>query len=145
MLTPPWRTGGLGESNHGQHDHFRFPQTRRHALKNKNPASSVNTGFARRLAWIHATSSNESLLDGERALQILAEHCQVEESGSPLVWDTYAAALARVGRFAEATAAAERAMDLATEANREELREKIAQRLASYSGGHRWQQTGGQS
>ena len=100
---------------------------------------------ARRLAWIHATSSNESLLDGERALQILAEHCQVEESGSPLVWDTYAAALARVGRFAEATAAAERAMDLATEANREELREKIAQRLASYSGGHRWQQTGGQS
>ena len=100
---------------------------------------------ARRLAWIHATSSNESLLDGERALQILAEHCQVEESGSPLVWDTYAAALARVGRFDEATTAAERAMGLAAEANREELREKIAQRLASYSAGHRWQQTGGQS
>ncbi len=100
---------------------------------------------ARRLAWIHATSSNESLLDGERALRILADHCRVEDSGSPLVWDTYAAALARVGRFDEAATAAERAVELAAEANRDELRENIAKRLATYSAGQGWQQSGGQS
>ncbi|MBL6707265.1 MAG: tetratricopeptide repeat protein [Planctomycetaceae bacterium] len=97
---------------------------------------------ARRLAWIHATSSNESLLDGERALRILADHCQVEESQSAVMWDTYAAALARVGRFAEAVTAAERALELAEATERDELREKIARRRESYSAGRSWQQTG---
>jgi tetratricopeptide (TPR) repeat protein len=100
---------------------------------------------ARRLAWIHATSSDATLLDGERALQILADHTRVEGSTSPLLWDTYAAALARVGRFDEAVTAAERATDLAVEANRDELRDKIARRLASYSAGQSWQQTGEES
>jgi Flp pilus assembly protein TadD len=95
---------------------------------------------ARRLAWIYATSSDESLLDGERALQVLAEHCQVEESGSPFVWDTYAAALARVGRFNEASVAARRAIELAANAERDELHDRIEQRLLNYDSGQAWPQ-----
>ena len=95
---------------------------------------------ARRLAWIYATSSDGSLLDGEQALKVLAEHCQVEESGSPFVWDTYAAALARVGRFNEASDAAGRALDLAAEAERDELHKRIEQRLLNYDADQAWQQ-----
>ena len=95
---------------------------------------------ARRLAWIYATSANGSLLDGELALQVLAEHLQMEESGSPYVWDTYAAALARVGRFNEASEAARRAMELAAKAERDELHDRIKKRLLNYDSGRAWQQ-----
>lgn len=95
---------------------------------------------ARRLAWIHATSSDKSLLNGKRALQILTDHCDMEQSQSPLMWDTKAAALARVGRIDEAKVAAKSALKLAEEADRDELREQISERLTSYTAGQPWQQ-----
>ncbi|MHC4878583.1 MAG: tetratricopeptide repeat protein [Planctomycetota bacterium] len=96
---------------------------------------------ARRLAWIHATSADEALLDGERALQILADHCRVDDSVSPFMWDTYAATLARVARYEEAAAAARLALKFASETKREELHGEIEDRLANYAGGRSWQQT----
>jgi tetratricopeptide (TPR) repeat protein len=66
-----------------------------------------NRELLARAAWLRATSPDPALRDGEEALRI-AERLMKLPSDR-LVRDAYAAALAEVGRFEEAVAAAEEA------------------------------------
>jgi tetratricopeptide (TPR) repeat protein len=84
------------------------------------------------LAWLFATSSDASLRDPKRAVE-LAEHA-ANASGmrQPTVLDALAAAYAAAGRFAEAARTAETALARAREMNDTELVAKIEKRLAAY-------------
>jgi lysophospholipase L1-like esterase len=63
------------------------------------------------LAWLLATCPVDTLRDGSHALQILAPLVE-QESGDPQFQDVRAAVLAEAGRFQEAAAAAQDALDL---------------------------------
>ncbi len=61
------------------------------------------------LAWILATSTDDSIRNGPEALKF-AQQAVLADSNSAIYWESLAAALAENGRFAEAVAAADRAI-----------------------------------
>ena len=65
------------------------------------------------LAWLLATTDDESLRDGATALSLAERAWAASAQGDPLALDARAAALAELGRFSEAIAALERAIELA--------------------------------
>jgi len=66
-----------------------------------------------RLAWKLATSPDDSIRDGARAVTLARRAVRLTEEKSPESFDALAAALAEVGRFDDAVSAAERALALA--------------------------------
>ena len=85
-------------------------------LNASNIDSSLSKYAACRKAWILATSANNELLDGPEAVSLALfglRRFQVEDPASATPHIAYAAALARVGRWADALEAQARAIDLA--------------------------------
>jgi Flp pilus assembly protein TadD len=66
------------------------------------------------LAWLLATSSDASSRDGTRAVALAREAIQLSSDVDPNFLRTLAAAYAECGRFSEAVATAEQAMQIAT-------------------------------
>lgn len=65
------------------------------------------------LAWLLATSSDANVRDGERAVEVAKRGLQSRAAEDPAMLRALAAAHATQGRFEEATAIAERALELA--------------------------------
>jgi len=84
------------------------------------------------LAWILATSPDPSVRDGQAALE-LATRAATRSPTDPHVLDTLGAAHAETGRFAEATAAAERALTAARSSGQSDLAPQIELRLELYA------------
>ena len=63
------------------------------------------------LAWLLATSPDDSVRDGQRAIQ-LAQLAVDAETSQPICWDTLGAAQAELGQFGEAIKSAGKAADL---------------------------------
>ena len=80
------------------------------------------------LAWLLATSADDSVRDGDRAQELAAKACQLTGDKNADYLDTLAAALAAQGEFAEAAARAEAAIALAAD----DSRGAIQQRLVLY-------------
>ncbi|MDF1843910.1 MAG: tetratricopeptide repeat protein [Rubripirellula sp.] len=89
----------------------------------------------RRQAWILATSLEDALRDGKRAVAMLAEDYRISESDNAFGWDAYAAALAEIGQFEQAVSAAERALELARQSEKPDLAAAIEVRLAHFKNG----------
>ena len=68
------------------------------------------------LAWALATSSDDRLRNGAEAVQLAERACELTQYNQPWFVGTLAAAYAEAGRFADAVAAAEKAVKLATDA-----------------------------
>jgi tetratricopeptide (TPR) repeat protein len=79
------------------------------------------------LAWILATSSNDSLRNGNEALRDARQACQLTEFKHPEIIAVLGAAYAETGQFPQAIAAAE-----------------LAGRLATQAGDQRWMAISGQ-
>jgi protein O-mannosyl-transferase len=92
----------------------------------------------RQLAWILATTADDSLRDGREALQWAAQLCRTTSPARGEELDTLAAALAACGRFDEAVTAALDARDHARRAGLDELAEKIDTRLEHYRQRQPW-------
>jgi protein O-mannosyl-transferase len=72
-----------------------------------------------RLGWLLATSPQASIRDGAKAVALATRAYQLSPGGNPTILRTLAAALAEVGRFPEAVAAAQQALQSpATQTNR---------------------------
>jgi tetratricopeptide (TPR) repeat protein len=97
------------------------------------------------LAWLLATCP-EAVLRNGRAAQQLADRANRLCAGSRAdVLDTLAAACAEMGRFPDAVAAAQKALELATQANDRALTDALRARIALYQADKPYHQTLGAS
>jgi cytochrome c-type biogenesis protein CcmH/NrfG len=84
------------------------------------------------LAWILATSSNESVRNGGEAVQLAERLCAVSGCQEADGLDVLAAAYAEAGRFDDAVRVAQRAVEAATAAGPGDLAGQIQERLKLY-------------
>ena len=84
------------------------------------------------LAWILATSSNESVRNGGEAVQLAERLCAVNSCQEAEALDVLAAAYAEAGRFDDAVRVAQRAVEAATAAGPGDLAGQIQERLKLY-------------
>jgi tetratricopeptide (TPR) repeat protein len=96
---------------------------------------------ANNLAWILATSSDSSMRDGARAVQ-LAERAVVATDGKdPVLLHTLAAAYAENHEFDKAVAAAQEALAIAEANGIRSLAESLRSKLALYQAGSPYHET----
>ena len=94
-----------------------------------NPALASK---ANNLAWILATHSDDSIRNGQRALELAKAICEQPSVNDPSSVDTLAAAFASVGDYENAASAATRAIEEAKRAGNDGLAQRIAKRLSLY-------------
>jgi len=98
------------------------------ALEMKPNSVSAKTN----LAWVFATSSDSSLRNGAKAIQLAEQANQLSGDSNPIVLNTLAAAYAESGRFSPALATAQRALDLATNQGNPGLAAELRKEMALY-------------
>ena len=84
------------------------------------------------LAWLLATCPDNSVRNGNKAVELAQQAVQLSRGRSPEVLDTLAAAYAEAGRFPEAIETARQASDLSTALNNKPLAEAIQTQLHFY-------------
>jgi tetratricopeptide (TPR) repeat protein len=87
------------------------------------------------LAWVLATTPDPSLRDGAAAITLAEQADHLNHSGNPFVLHTLAAAYAEGGRYAEATATARRALQLAQAQTNDDLTAKLPKEIKLYETG----------
>ena len=88
------------------------------------------------LAWPLATLTPAEGGDPLRAVDLAQRACELTGNRLPAYLDTLAAAYAAAGRFDDAIATAQKAVELARSAGRTSLVKEIEPRLSLYRGGH---------
>jgi tetratricopeptide (TPR) repeat protein len=84
------------------------------------------------LAWIMAASPAPENRNGPEAVRLAARACDLTGEKSPFLLGTLAAAYAEAGRFDDAIATAQRAIDLAIASNNQALADRNRELLALY-------------
>src|SRR5438552_2551294 len=87
------------------------------------------------LAWVFATSPDDSLRDGSRAVQLAEQATRISGSRMAMVWRTLAAAYAENGRFVDAIQTAQRAIELARNQGNAGLAAELQNTIALYETG----------
>lgn len=90
------------------------------------------------LAWVLATSPDDAVRDGKRAIGIAQKACELTEWKQPHVISTLAAAHAEAGDFDEARKYSRQAVEGSDEAS--EVRDQLKNELASYEAGKPWRE-----
>ena len=93
------------------------------------------------LAWLLATSVAAESPNPVRAVALAEEACKLSEGRVATYLDTLAAAYAAVGRFSDAVATAQKAVELARSHNQPRLAERIQSRLQLYRDGRAYRQS----
>lgn len=109
------------------------------AIENYEKAISINPMVAvvlNNLAWVLATSNDESIRDGERSLELATEACEVSEYKEAFILSTLAAAYAEMGDFDSAREWIAKAKELSPE----RLTDEIAKEAASYDEDKPWRE-----
>lgn len=88
-----------------------------------------------RLAWLLATTNDDELRDGERAVGLAQRAIQLTGHPYPETLDTLAAAYAAAGRLEEAINTARQAIEIARSSGRNERADEIEARLLLYEQG----------
>ncbi len=86
-------------------------------------------------AWMLATNPNASLRNGAEAVKLAQRAVQLTDAREPVVLGTLAAAYAEASRFPEAVQTARKALDLATQQNKQPLVESIKAKISLYEAG----------
>jgi Tfp pilus assembly protein PilF len=87
------------------------------------------------LAWVFATSPDDSLRDGNRAVQLAEQAMRISGGRMPMIWRTLAAAYAENGRFVEAIQTAQRGIELAHNQGNSGLAAELQNTIALYETG----------
>jgi tetratricopeptide (TPR) repeat protein len=98
-------------------------------------------GAQNNLAWLLATLAPAEGGDPVRAVSLAEQACKLSGNRMAANVDTLAVAYAAAGRFNEAIAAAERAVELARAAEQPQLAKKIEARLELYRAGRPYHQS----
>jgi protein O-mannosyl-transferase len=84
------------------------------------------------LAWLLATSSDASIRDGKRAIEVAEQTVQLSSGKDANYLRTLAAAYSEVGRFSEAIAVAQQAAALATMQGKTDIANRLKKDLVLY-------------
>jgi tetratricopeptide (TPR) repeat protein len=84
------------------------------------------------LAWVFATSPDESLRDGTKAVRLAEEALRISAGRIPIIFRTLAAAYAETGRFSEAIQTAQRGIELANSQGNPGLAAELQGNIALY-------------
>jgi len=93
-------------------------------------------GTLNNLAWVLATSPDEKLRNGPRAVKLATQSCKLTDYKQAHILSTLAAAYAEVGDFASAVKWAEKGVELADD----DTRKPIQKELESYRAGKPWRE-----
>ncbi len=86
-------------------------------------------------AWLLATNPNASIRNGTEAVELAQRAERLSEGREPAILGTLAAAYAEAGRFAEALQTARKAMELATQQDKQPLAKSIRAKIPLYEAG----------
>ena len=89
-------------------------------------------GMINSLAWLLATSPDDSLRNGPEALELAKKACRMTQNRDHTYLDTLGAAYAEVGQFTEAIRAVRAAMELASQLEDKSSAQQYARRLELY-------------
>jgi tetratricopeptide (TPR) repeat protein len=95
-----------------------------------------HSGVLNNLAWTLATSPDDKLRDGERAVKLATTACEETEFKQAHILSTLAAAYAEIGDFESAVKWSTKAVEAAPE----ELKEQVAKELESYRQQKPWRE-----
>lgn len=84
------------------------------------------------LAWVLAASKDDTVLDAQRAVELAQNACELTDYKQPGMLDTLGVAYAAAGRFDEAIAAAEKAVEVAFAEGQIDMADDIGKRLKLY-------------
>jgi protein O-mannosyl-transferase len=106
------------------------------------PAFVEVQNYLAAIAWVLATSPNPSDRNGTKAVELARQADQSSGGKNPMMTATLAAAYAEAGRFPEAVAAAERALQLASSQNNAALAAALQSQIQLYQSGSPFRDTG---
>lgn len=111
------------------------------ALKDLERALALkpdDSGVLNNLAWLLATSPDDDLRDGTRAIELATKACEVTEWKAAHIISTLAAGYAETGNFAKAREVSQQAVDAAGDAA--EMVDQLKQELQSYHDEKPWRE-----
>jgi tetratricopeptide (TPR) repeat protein len=126
-------------AHRGRGDLYLTTGKHREAVADLEKALSLNaddSGVLNNLAWVLATSPEESLRDGKRAIELAKRACEVTDYKQPHILSTLAAGYAELGDFATAVEWSKKALELGDESQKAEL----AKELESYQSSKPWRE-----
>jgi Flp pilus assembly protein TadD len=97
-----------------------------------------DSGVLNNLAWLLATSPDEALRDGKRAIELAKKACEGTTWKQPHIISTLAAGYAETGDFAEARKYSKQAVE--SEGSSPEVKTQLAGELASYEAEKPWRE-----
>lgn len=95
-----------------------------------------NSSILNNLAWLLATSPEDGLRDGQRAIDLATKACEATEYKQAHILSTLAAGYAEIGDFETAKRWSAKAVELSDEKTRDALKKE----LESYQGGKPWRE-----
>jgi len=108
------------------------------AIQNWTKAAELepnSTGVLNNLAWLLATVNDASVRDADKAVKFALRACELTEHKNPVILDTLAAAYAAAGRFNDAIATAEQAINIVKASGRNDIINEIQNRVELYKAG----------
>ncbi len=96
-----------------------------------------DSGILNNFAWVLATSPEDKLRDGKRAIDLARKACELTEYKQAHILSTLAAAYAETGDFKNAVKWSEKACKLGDES----IKEQLQQELESYKKDKPWRET----
>jgi tetratricopeptide (TPR) repeat protein len=97
--------------------------------------SPTNPNLMSEIAWTLATSSDDSIRNGEEAVDYAQQAVNLTDGQEPMFLSTLAAAQAEGGRFPEALQTAHKALELATRQNKQSLASDLKIQISHYEAG----------
>lgn len=111
----------------------------------------LDSGALNNFAWVLATSPDDDVRDGKRAIELATKACEVVDYQQPHILSTLAAGYAETGDFEKAREWSQKAVDLFAQQRSEheaedgkeraeEVAEELAAELASYKANKPWRE-----
>jgi len=123
----------------GRGDLYLTSGKHREAVEDLEKALAIkddDSGVLNNLAWVLATSPEESLRNGKRSIELATKACEVTEYKQPHILSTLAAGYAEIGDFAKAVEWSTKAVELGDETQKSDL----AKELESYQASKPWRE-----
>ncbi|HVA48777.1 MAG TPA: tetratricopeptide repeat protein [Pirellulales bacterium] len=102
----------------------------------RNNGMATNNGILNNLAWVLATSPEKELRDGQRAIKLATQACELTNYKMAHILSTLAAAYAETGDFETARKWSAKSVEIADDSLKDQLRKE----LASYEKEQPWRE-----